>query len=174
MLSASPIATTEFAPDAVAVADVMAVAPDEVIAAVVVVELSVADTVREVKAAVVVPPMAPTVRVEALPVELSDRAARLVAVIIVPIVEAAPAADVIVKFCSEAALVTLPITIPALSSALITTVCVSSSSNPSATRLFCMSLESEFLELIVIVAAPVRSVTLANVVSACVTASWSA
>ena len=151
MLSAPPIATTEFASVAVTVADVMAVAPDEVIAPVVVVELLAADTVREVKAAVVVPPMAPTVRLDPLPVELSDREARLVAVIIVPIVETAPAADVIVRFCSAAAFVTLPIVIPALSSALIVTVCVSSSSSPSATREFWMSLESAFLELIVIV-----------------------
>jgi len=118
------IAATEFASDAVTVADVMAVAPDEVIAAIVVVEPLAADTVRSVKTAVAVPPMTPVVRLDELPVELSDRDSRLVAVIIVPIVETAPAADVIVRFCSAAAFVTAPIVIPALSSALIVTVCV--------------------------------------------------
>jgi len=102
----------------------MAEAPDEVIAAVVVVELPPAEIVKDSSAAVVVPPMAPTVRLDAVPVELRASVSNEVAVTIVPIVETAPATVENVSDCRAAAFVTLPTTRPALSSAFTTSVCV--------------------------------------------------
>jgi hypothetical protein len=168
------ISTIELAPVAENSIAVRAELEVEVIAPTMVVEPEPEVAVSDSSLAAAVPPIAPVVIELADPVELRAKVLSPVAVIIVPIVDAAPAALEKVSDSRAAALVILPRSSPALSPAVAVNVLVCVLSRPVAVRSLMISKLSEFDELMLITAAPVRSVTLAKVVSAWVIRSSSA
>ena len=153
VIAAPARSTVELASAADMDTDVRAELWSELMASTVVVDVPAAEIVNAVRAASVVPPRAPMVAVEEVPVELMDNVSRLVPSTTAPMVDAAPAAELSDNEANAPVAVMAPVLIPALSSATSVSEDVLAVSSTRPPMVLVILLLSAFFELIVTSAA---------------------